>query len=139
MRFRTMRRAALLPALLPLLGGCDILSDGPPDAVRVIVDANPQEPLLLVVSSEFVVGTNAQGQSQSVIAKGDSTFVSGPYDHSYTLSSAAGQILVHLENEGANPESVRLRILFDGKSEYDKSKELATGDFLEYAYTNLSY
>jgi hypothetical protein len=140
MRFRSIRRrVALIPALLPLLGGCNILSDNPPDQVHVIVDANPQEPLLLIVSSNFVVGTNSQGQGQSSIARGDSTFISGPYDHTYTLSSAAGQILVHLQNDGANTESVRLRILFDGKSEYDTSKNLATGDFLEYAYTNLSY
>lgn len=140
MGFRWMRRwAALVPALLPILGGCNILSDGPPDQAQVIVDASPQEPLLLIVSTDFMVGTDSAGQTHSVVASADSTFVSGPYDHTYTLSGSAGQILVHLQNDGANTETVRLRILFDGKPEYDKSRQLATGDYLEYAYRSLSY
>ena len=140
MTFRSLRRrAALIPALLPMLGGCNILSDGPPDQAQVIVDATPQEPLLLIVSTDFMLGTDSAGQPHSVIANADSTFISGPYDHTYTLSGSAGQILVHLQNDGANTESVRMRILFDGKPEYDKSRQLVTGDYLEYVYRSLSY
>jgi hypothetical protein len=140
MRFRSMRRrAVLLPVLLPLLGGCDILTDGPPGTVHVIVDASPQEPLLLVVSSNFALTANEEGQVQSSIVRGDTTLVSGPFDHVYNLDASAGQILVRLTNGSANSETVRLRILLDEKPEYDQSQQLATGDYLEYHYTNLSY
>ena len=140
MRFpSTRRRGALVGALLLLLAGCNILNDGPPKQVHVIVDASPQDPLLLIVSSNFAVGSNPSGQSQSSIATADTTLVSGPYDHTYTLDPSAPLILVRLQNDADNAETVRMRILLDNKPEYDTSKELATGDFLEYAYTNLSY
>ena len=140
MRFRTIRRRVLMAsALIPLLGGCNILDGGVPEKVQVIVDASPQEPLLLIVSSNFVAGANGQGQAQSSIAKADTTLVSAAYEHTYTLDPSAPLILVRLQNTADNTESVRMQVLLDGNPEYDTQKDLMTGDYLEYAYRNLAY
>jgi hypothetical protein len=140
MKVRSIRgRAMLVPAVLALVGGCDILSDGPPEKVQVIVDATPQEPLLLIVSSNFAVSNDPSGGNSSAIQTSDTVLVPGPYDHTFTLDPSAAQILVRLQNDGEASEAVHLKVLLDGKTDYDSSRQLGTGEFLEYAYRSLSH
>lgn len=128
------RRFGWTSALLPLLGGCNIASVSLPQEGRIVVETSAEEPLLLVIASEFSAAA-ASLPGLARVQKADTILVARPYEGTFSLQES-GRILVRLVNLAEGTEAARLEIFLDGNNMYDASRELETGEFLQYAYQN---
>jgi hypothetical protein len=118
-------RTALLPllAFIFLAGACTGISDGaPPSQARIVVEASPENPLRLIVSTDFVMVTDeVDGGTYAAFRSADTVAISEDYEATYSLSVDEHRLS-------------RLRIFLDGEEVYDIQANLANGGFLQYIY-----
>ncbi len=133
---QSVLRAACVGAALTLTSACSILSgNDPPSEGRVAVQANPQTPLELIVSTDFTTATQADGSVSVTFKSADTVAISGDFDGRYALSPADPRIVAILANWTESDELVRLRVLLDGETKYDVSATLGSGGSLQYTYS----
>lgn len=102
---------------------------------RVVVDADPAEPVSLVVSTNFEMVLDENGQSTAPFFRNtDSLSLTSGYDETYQLDDENPKFYAQLKNESSTPESVRMRVFLDGEKAYDVSVTMANGGYLEYIY-----
>jgi hypothetical protein len=128
-------RIVLIGASLALAPACAILpDDDPPAEGRIVVEASPQAPLELVVSTDFTTQTREDGSVEVRFESSDTVEITGPFDGRYRLSQADARIVAVLGNYGDFDELVRMRVFLDRKAVYDVSVTLTNGGFLQYTY-----
>jgi len=131
-------RTAFLPllALISLAGACTGISDGaPPSQARIVVEASPENPLRLIVSTDFVMVTDeVDGGTYAAFRSADTVAISGDYEATYSLSVDEPRLTALLGNYYDPVELGRLRIFLDGEEVYDIQANLANGGFLQYIY-----
>ncbi|MEJ2205678.1 MAG: hypothetical protein P8170_16390 [Gemmatimonadota bacterium] len=131
----SLLRATYVGALLTLTPACSIVPDNdPPGEGRVVVQASPQIPLELIVSTDFTTVTQADGTVSVMFESSDTVSITGDFDRRYALSRADARIVAILANRNESEEPVRLRVLLDGDTKYDVSATLGNGGSLKYTY-----
>lgn len=131
-------RSLILVAFLTALSAC--IDDSPPSIARVVVEASPAAPLTLVVSTNFLITyNNDEEQTRNAVPlQADTTMITGDFDQEYSIAQLA-RLYVHLRNDEATPEPVRLRIYLDGDLDHDASAQLADGQHVQYIFTSVIY
>jgi hypothetical protein len=129
-------RIVIIGAALTLASACSILPDtDPPTEGRVVVEASPQAPLQLIVSTDFATQTRVDGTVDVTFESSETLEITGDYDRRYALSRDDPRIVAILGNYGDFDELVRLRVFLDGEGVYDVSATLTNGGSLQYTYS----
>jgi hypothetical protein len=129
-------RIVIIGAVLNLASACSILPDNdPPTEGRVVVEASPQAPLQLIVSTDFTTQTRVDGTVDVTFESSDTVPITGAFDRRYPLAPGDPRIVAVLGNYGDFDELVRLRVLLDGEGVYDVSATLTNGGSLQYTYS----
>ncbi len=123
-----IRRFLLLPVLALLAAACTS-EENPPETATVIVEANAENPLLLIVSTRFEVVNTGDLVYNNI----DTIPLTGNYNETYQLNSEA-RFTAILKNDYETVEGVRLSVLLDDRLEYDEIASLGKGGFLQYVY-----
>lgn len=106
------------------------------DNARVVVDADPEEPLVLLVSTDFIMVFNESGNRVPAFSDVDTLSITGNFDETYSLDDDEPGIYVQLANPSETPEEVRLRVYLDDGLEYDVSVSMSVPGFLSYTYSS---
>lgn len=134
MNLQSARAVAIALASLAALSAC--IDDDLPEVARVIVEANPTDSVVLVVSTNFVVSFNEETETREAIPlTADTTLITGDFDQEYSIRSFR-RIYAHLRNDGETPELVRMQILIDGSENYNTSRQISGGEFLQFMFTS---
>ena len=128
--------SVLLVAALPLLSACQGLTESdPPTQARVVVDATPEIPLQLIVSTDFVIILDElTGNQDPQFSSADTIALGAAFDQTYSMASGDARLFVRLANDNDTVEPVHIRVFLDGVNEYDVTANLGMGGFLEYLY-----
>lgn len=131
-RHRGLRIA--LTATLAALPAC--IDDDPPSMARVVVDAEPTAPLVLVVSTHFTTRSNEEGDGREAVPlDADTVRITGAYDEEFDIVTYR-RLYVLLRNDDPPPEQARMRVFLDGLLQYDRADEIADGEGLEFIFTS---
>lgn len=124
-------RLPILGVVLVLLaGGACTEPETPPTRATVIVEANPQEPLLLIASSSFEVG----GDGTTAFGQADTITISGNFNREFAMQDPPRFTAILRNDSEEEDKSARLSVLIDGRKEYDELAVLGTGGFLQFVY-----
>lgn len=129
------RWLATLLVTLPVLGACGGLTDGDPASrARVVASVESEEPLPLIISTDFTVVLEPNsGEIFPEFVEAD-TFDVTTFDQTYTLNPDDARLFVRLANDLESNKAVHLQVFLDGRNEYDVDITMANGAFLEYLY-----
>lgn len=130
-------KAVLLGVAVLGATGCDLLtnSDVNPEEIRVRVESEGGDDLQLVLGDRFFLGgVDDEGGAISVtLISADTTLVSPPYDQSFPLAPSFQFYVLALTDSMATPQQIRIEVLVDGDSRYDKTGVLGEDEF-EFVY-----
>lgn len=131
----TRSRALVVVSAVVALLAC--IDDEPPQLGRVVVEASPTEPLLLIVSTNFLTVPDEDGTGREAVPlTADTVMITGDFDQEYSMARFY-RLYVHLRNESATPETARLRVFLDGEVDHDAQRSLSDGDFIQYLFTSV--
>ena len=127
---------ALVALALPLVSACTGLTESdPPTQARVVVEATPELPLQLIVSTDFlIILDELTGEQNPDFSSADTVALGAAFDQTYSMTSADSRLFVRLANDNDTVEPVHIRVFLDGVTEYDVTANLGMGGFLEYLY-----
>ncbi len=128
---RVHRTLAVL--LIPsVVAGCSWLEDRSPDTLRVLIDGDTGS-LNLITSTQFAPTTNEIGDLGVEVFVSDTSVASFPYDRSWDIQNEQRFLLL-----GFVPDStaitVRVRVLIDGDTEYDRTVTVLVNQPVRYIY-----
>lgn len=125
--------SAGLSLLLALpTGSCDWLDDLSPEIVRVMIESD-DESLMLITSTQFFQTTNEIGEVGVQVFDSDTTFASFPFDQSWNISEEQRFLLMGFPPDSA-AVTVRLRVLIDGDTDYDRTVTVLIDEPVRYIY-----
>lgn len=111
---------------------CDWLDDPSPEIARVMIDSD-DESLMLITSTQFFQTTNELGEVGVQVFDSDTTFASFPFDQSWNISEEQRFLLMGFPPDSA-AVTVRLRVLIDGDTDYDKTVTVLIDEPVRYIY-----
>ena len=120
--------SACVVALL-LAGACT----GPeqiPTRATVVIEADPEEPLFLITSSDFEV----IGDGSMVFAQADTLPINENFNREFRMQDPPRFTAILRNDSDEENESVRLSVLIDGRTQYDEIAVLGTKAFLQFVY-----
>ena len=130
-------RAVVVCAALLFASACDLLwdTDVNPEQVRVRVESDTGGDIQLVLGDRFFLGGTDEGDGASTVTliSADTLLVSLPYDESFPLAPTFQFYVQPLPDTLGAPRNIRVQVLIDGDSRYDKSGTLGVEDF-EFVY-----
>ncbi len=136
-RVWTLAKAAFLGVALMAAGGCDLLTstDVNPEEIRVLVESEGSDDVQLVLGDVFFLGgVDEEGGAVTVtLISADTALVSLPYDQSFPLAPSFQFYVLALTDSLTTPREIRVRVLVDGDSRYDKTGTLGEEEF-EFVY-----
>ncbi len=112
--------------------GCDWFEDPSPDFVRVMIDSDA-ESLMLITSTRFLTTTNERGELGVDVFSSDTTHVSFPFDHSWNIQEDRRFLLLGFPSDSSGA-TVRVRILLDGDTDFDRTTTILIDDPVRYIY-----
>ena len=134
---RLVGGAVLLGAVVPSTTGCDTFfgTDINPERIQVKVESETSADLELVLGDRFFLGGVDEGDGATTVTliSADTTLVSPPYDQSFDLAPSYQFYVLALADSMTAPRQIRIQVLVDGDSRYDKSGTLGEEDF-EFVY-----
>lgn len=114
------------------------IDDDPPQVARVIVESSAAAPLTLIVSTNFLLRVNPEtNRREAVPLTADTVYVTGSYDEQFDIDRFM-RLYVLLQNDEPTPQRARLRVLLDGKVDYNAFDDLGNGRTLEYLFVSTS-
>lgn len=136
-RARSFCGATILGFTVISMAGCDLLTntDVNPEQIRVRVESPGAGDLQLVLGDRFFLGgVDDEGGAVSVtLISADTVLVSPPYDQSFELAPSFQFYVLALTDSTTTPQEIRIQVLVDGDSRYDKTGTLGEEDF-EFVY-----
>lgn len=119
------------------LAGCDLLIPDPEqNTVTVEIDASEGSQVLHIVSQDFTVAVDQDGQEFFNLLESDTTWVTTPFEGSYVVEPSDAGIGGFYSQAAAseNPEAtVSMRVLVDGEESY-YDETVLTGDGLRFYF-----
>ena len=129
---RLLASAGLSLLLALPTGSCDWLDDPSPEIVRVMIESD-DESLMLITSTQFFQTTNELGEVGVQVFDSDTTFASFPFDESWNISEEQRFLLMGFPADSA-AVTVRLRVLIDGDTDYDRTVTVLVDEPVRYIY-----
>lgn len=129
---RLLASAGLSLLLALPTASCDWLDDPSPEIARVMIDSD-DESLMLITSTQFFQTTNEVGEVGVQVFDSDTTFASFPFDQSWDISEEHRFLLMGFPAD-SGAVTVRLRVLIDGDTDYDKTVTVLIDDPVRYIY-----
>ena len=96
----------------------------------MVIEADPEEALLLVTSSDFEV----LGDGSTVFAQADTLLIEQNFNREFRMQEPPRFTAILRNDSEEEDESVRLSVLIDGRTEYDEIAVLGTAGFLQFVY-----
>ena len=121
-------------ALFPLLwaGGCNWFEDPSPEYVQVMIESDADS-LVLITSTQFLPTTNEIGELGVEVFASDTTMISFPFDRSWNIRDQNRFLLFGFPADSTTV-TVRLRVLLDGDTDFDKTLLTSVEEPLRYIY-----
>ena len=141
--FFSARTAAAVATAVALVstGACFLGTspDNKPSSAVVDIQGSTPNPLLLVLSSDFVEQLNTgTGEYTATLRSSDTTFITPPYHQAVDIS-ATGNIYVELYQPEVAEATVTMKVDIDNGQGYDRSATLADKAKLVYYFTFTNY
>jgi hypothetical protein len=121
------RARAIAIAMMLGTAGCNVFASEPDrvEQARVIIDGTTPVPLTLVTSGNFIVQNDSSTFEPVVtLFLADTASLQLPYESMYSMGEYE-RFLVRLINPDTATATVRMRVLVDGRLEYDQSATMS--------------
>lgn len=130
-----MKRTAIVLIASTLLGGCGLLLDNPsPDEARLVIQGSADNPVRVIISTEFVAQVNELGQTGVVIFVADTLITTLPYERVYTIDEDQ-RFFAEAARVDVDVESVHMQVFIDGRKQFDEGGMLLETQPYRFVYT----
>jgi hypothetical protein len=128
------RLAFLLVAVSLLTSGCAWFDDPSPEEARVFITGDPGKQVRLIISTRFVASVNEQGITRVVIIEADTTLITLPHDHVYSIGEDQ-RFFVEAARQDADFQSLRMEVYIDSRRQFEEGGPLLTDQPYRFVYT----
>jgi hypothetical protein len=137
LRSRPSRRFAALALAAGALwsSACSLWDTGQPEDITVRVESTGTEPVVLILSREFLAspGSEDAGSVAVQFITSDTILVTPPASRTLPLAPTYRFLARAQSPDSANAATVRLRVAVDGRERYNQSRILGSS-YLEFLY-----
>ncbi len=98
-----------------------------------MLDSAGESQVQLVTSTRFVAGVTPEGTTRVVIIRADTTFVTTPFQQTYTIRSDQ-QFFVEASRVDADIADLRMQVFIDTSKEFDEEGALVDAAPFRFVY-----
>ncbi len=120
MRLRNVWVVPLLLVCAPL-PACGWFEDPSPEEARVSLDGAAGDQVEIILSKEFIAGTNSEGITQVQLFQADTIFRMLPFDTVMSIR-AEQRFFVRTFDADTLSTQARMQVFIDGTSRYDEQR-----------------